>query len=503
MASSIDPTKPVYGTPTTASVRANFLAAKTEIEELQVSASDNGFKLTADDTAGLGAAQGGLLDGRIALDTDKWVLVRDTESTPPGTPFWGELGQRNTVIGDTASRPAFGSITDGDFVNLYYNTDTSKLQLDDGSSWIDIGPGSGGPGGGPTLTEELVTLFYPSDTSQNPVLVTHPAVPLTGAGSGRIRFSGIQNVAQPTTVENPYFDEAEDVRGAITQWHKNSGASGHFNAAVNSKISEGCSVSLNTVGFSIATLIPPGTADDSVVLESVPADSTPTVNYIRSQGYSGSRVYSWSYYDGALYHYAMPSVMSYVRETSDNTIDAADAAAMGFFKGVHSFVYSTGAVARGAVTVNGTDWIVFNGTDWSTVIDLADLETDGMVLVTDGSWHSWQTTTAGGPADLALDDGTASPPEGWGTLRTLIQAQGAGLHFRVAVGGRATSGSGHTIYNEVQWALPDKIQPFAIGVAHGGSPPWTVTRLTETLAEFTCPPGSSDPIRNVHCQVWT
>jgi hypothetical protein len=35
MTSSIDPTKPVSGTPTTASVRANFAAAKSEIEALQ------------------------------------------------------------------------------------------------------------------------------------------------------------------------------------------------------------------------------------------------------------------------------------------------------------------------------------------------------------------------------------------------------------------------------------------------------------------------------------
>lgn len=35
MTSLIDPTKPVAGTPTTASVRANFAAAKTEIEALQ------------------------------------------------------------------------------------------------------------------------------------------------------------------------------------------------------------------------------------------------------------------------------------------------------------------------------------------------------------------------------------------------------------------------------------------------------------------------------------
>ncbi|MGL4230126.1 MAG: hypothetical protein ACRCWJ_02060, partial [Casimicrobium sp.] len=37
MPSAIDPTKPITGNPTTASVRDNFAAAKSEIEALQAS----------------------------------------------------------------------------------------------------------------------------------------------------------------------------------------------------------------------------------------------------------------------------------------------------------------------------------------------------------------------------------------------------------------------------------------------------------------------------------
>ena len=40
MASQIDPQYPVYGTPTTVSVRNNFVAAKAEIEELQAGKLD-------------------------------------------------------------------------------------------------------------------------------------------------------------------------------------------------------------------------------------------------------------------------------------------------------------------------------------------------------------------------------------------------------------------------------------------------------------------------------
>ena len=40
MTSAIDPSKPTTGTATTESVRANFLAAKTEIEELQAAVAN-------------------------------------------------------------------------------------------------------------------------------------------------------------------------------------------------------------------------------------------------------------------------------------------------------------------------------------------------------------------------------------------------------------------------------------------------------------------------------
>lgn len=57
MTSSIDATKPVTGTPTTASVRANFQAAKDEIEALQ----------TANVTAGNGLTGGGEVGPGVEL----------------------------------------------------------------------------------------------------------------------------------------------------------------------------------------------------------------------------------------------------------------------------------------------------------------------------------------------------------------------------------------------------------------------------------------------------
>lgn len=58
--SNIDPTKPVYGSPTTESVRTNFLIAKEEITALENVTSNGPFlPLT-----------GGVMDGIITLKAD-------------------------------------------------------------------------------------------------------------------------------------------------------------------------------------------------------------------------------------------------------------------------------------------------------------------------------------------------------------------------------------------------------------------------------------------------
>lgn len=76
MASSIDATKPVSGTPTTASVRANFSAAKSEIEALQANTVSAGAGLTgggainANPTVNVGAGTGITVNADdVALDT--------------------------------------------------------------------------------------------------------------------------------------------------------------------------------------------------------------------------------------------------------------------------------------------------------------------------------------------------------------------------------------------------------------------------------------------------
>lgn len=56
MTSAIDATKPVFGSPTTASVRANFAAAKDEIEELQARARFMGFADYNDYATGIAPA---------------------------------------------------------------------------------------------------------------------------------------------------------------------------------------------------------------------------------------------------------------------------------------------------------------------------------------------------------------------------------------------------------------------------------------------------------------
>lgn len=54
MASTIDPTKPTTGSPTTASVRENFAHAKTEIEELQAAVGIGGAGIEYEEPPGGG-----------------------------------------------------------------------------------------------------------------------------------------------------------------------------------------------------------------------------------------------------------------------------------------------------------------------------------------------------------------------------------------------------------------------------------------------------------------
>jgi len=77
MTSAIDPTTPVYGNPTTESVRDNFAAAKAEIEDLQDVDVDLDARVTALEGGGGGGGGGGMAQQVIYSTGALW-----TGSTP-------------------------------------------------------------------------------------------------------------------------------------------------------------------------------------------------------------------------------------------------------------------------------------------------------------------------------------------------------------------------------------------------------------------------------------
>ena len=568
MASGIVPAFPIPGTPTTSTVRANFLSARDEIGALQASLSTNGFHLTAADTAGLGTAQGGVQDGRIAFDTDKVVLVRDTLAGGMLPAYWLDLAQRTIPYGTTGARPPAGSITDGSFAEFYWNTTTSKFQLDNGAVWVDIGPGGGG---GPVLTENIVTSFTIGDNS-----VTHPAIPLTGAGSGAIRFSVLANVDGTAHAGQPNFDTVENLQGAALNWISDSGAGGHFDGAPDARVSAYCWITIGGFSYTIMALTPPGTGFNEVTLDASVSDGTvdfiqgvysygawienttdpggtqfavfPTVEYATEStaniispvevatmailmgircytafnvvekftGFGGAGTFNqgnWIYV-GANWGAATKTgeILKVVGTTTDPVIwyrlltgaDFADLDAVVEWDGASDGATCTAGtpdiagLSRMALSLDGAvTWIAFNGSAWVTT-SLANLENEGMEVP--AGYGSGSLRDVNG-ATIPADDGTGSPPAGWGTLRLAMAAAGVGLDFRMAGGVRAPSVDNNgTIYNVYfDWGETDLTCPMTIGLVNQD---FMVERTSTTSAKFTRTMGTNS-IRQVHFQVWT
>ena len=99
MASSIDATKPISGNPTTASVRSNFSAAKTEIETLQ------GITVTA----ASGLTGGGTLSASFSLNVGAGTGITVNADDVAFDTTWGDARylQGNQTI--TLSGDATGS----------------------------------------------------------------------------------------------------------------------------------------------------------------------------------------------------------------------------------------------------------------------------------------------------------------------------------------------------------------------------------------------------------
>jgi hypothetical protein len=452
---------------------------KDEIEALQVSTDPDGYKVTSAATTALGSALGGSADGRIAYDTTKNIVVRDADNS--GSPIWRDLALSRIRKGSTGSRPVAGLVSGS--ANLYYNTDTSTFQLDTGGVWVDIGPG-GGSGGDGTLTEDIVS----SMTSGSTHSVTHPSVPLTGAGSGEIRFSVLATKLGSST-ESFYVFPGESIQNLNTGgagWVQDSGVYGHFSAAVDPNVVVGVTVNVAGTAYTIASITGGGTAPSSVELDS--AAATGAISYIRaSTGTPYDNYLYISYYwdGGAIIKYAATPTMTYARNNDISPTTPWEN--LGKFKGISGSV--SGGVYRAAFSLDGgSTWISFDGSAWVT-ITLANLEAAGLQFSTGYAKDSLGIS-------LPVDDGTSSPAEGWGTLRTAIEAAGAGLNLCVAIGIRTptlSTPAGITSLT-IDWAEKDTVHPHTLSE-------FIVSRTAATTALFSC--NTSSARSDVHCQVWT
>jgi len=470
--SSINPLHPTSGLSYTQQERDNFQAAKDEIEALQVSTDPDGFKLAAFSTPSLGTAMGATATGRIAYDLDKAIIVRDNT-------FWVELGQRRPLRGSVAIRPAFGSLQDpSNFVNLFYSTTSLKLQLDTGASWVDVGPGSGG--GGETLTEVVV----PTMNFGNTQSVTHASVPLT---NGSIKFSALATIPGASHSAGVFPNTFENIHNGVATWVQDAGTFGHFSVAPGVNVTTNDLIDIGGTIYGMVISTPPGTNPSSVTLTASLASSAINAIYaVRSLGaeirpasvsgvYAICPVVSWGY-------------------TGTNVLSSGQVALMYTLQGMSGALYGTG-ITRAAFSLDAAvTWLTYNGIAW-VAVDPANLEADG--LQCDGGVVKDNTGVA-----IPVDDGSPGAT-GWGELRLLMQAAGAGLQFRVMLGIRSAFNVETEFYNVyINWEDEPSYQALSIGVGgFGGGYDMQVTRDSDTQATFYYS-GSSPTINDAHCQVW-
>jgi hypothetical protein len=160
MTSAIDITKPVYGSPTTDSVRTNFTTAASEITALQTKTNSAPFLptsggtmtgpvvLAADPSANLQAATKQYVDtlafggaGTSIPDAPKdgWFYGRGGAPTPAGPNDWSSNPVVTGVrVGITATTPLFSLRTDATY--NYYGLDiaTNSLRYNRASSTLDF-----------------------------------------------------------------------------------------------------------------------------------------------------------------------------------------------------------------------------------------------------------------------------------------------------------------------------------------------------------------------------
>ena len=284
---------------------------------------------------------------------------------------------------------------------------------------------------------------------------------------------------------------------------------GHFsvNPGVNVVLYTYLWITYPTVAWGIVYKNGAGTLPNSVGLTGDQA-STP-IQWIEGafQWYSVHlfpRFFADLYTGGATKYVSTPDV---IWGYDTGLVTSGDMVNMGSVQGLRAYLAGTPGTGRAAVSVDGgANWLAFdNATQTWITIALSALETSGMHMGT--AFPSVYVLDNAGVV-IPADDSSASPPEGWGTLRTAMIAEGAGLDFSVAVGLRTNGNvlaSIEGIYFD--WRYPDVTRPHSIGVHTGmgggyATADFTLTRDDTTHATFYRS-GFGAALEKVHLQVWT
>lgn len=333
-----------------------------------------------------------------------------------------------------------------------------------------------GSGVGSTLTEATAASLGVGQS----LVVTHPAVPLSGEGAGAIWFaalglvSGSSGSAAPSGTSG-WISQDLNVNGA--SWVKDSGSLGHFTVDPGPDVGLDCRVHGDLYAHIVAYGEDPTAASSVQLSEELASGPVSEIvslygedGWVKQTGYSG--------YPSNGFHYCLSLEI------------LSDASAIGMLTGFGGQIATGGANGRAAVSLDsGGHWLAFDGSSWAE-IDLEELATAGMVLPTDlgETWHD--------SLDVAL------PLQAWASLLELMQAEPA-LSVRWACGFDQTGVYNNVYSLQAQWSEVSTIRPLAL--FRGSGVGFLIKRLsaTRTAFQYSGPGYGLETYSDFRCQVRT
>lgn len=348
--------------------------------------------------------------------------------------------------------------------------------------------GGGGPGG-PVCTEVVVGTLTTGDL---PIEMNHPAVPLTGPGSGGIMWTATASYPGTEHISAGGVDwPAEDLNVNGATWENDGVGIGHF--SVNPGPKCGIGMALDDPSSNAITTNWPAdpTVEGSVTLTQ---DYATTLVPVTLRAIYGN----WQWGDSiscgimvAATH--LNNAVTYV--TSPLLLNSDDLATVGVAPLMWGLSGPTIAV-RGAVSVNGgATWISWDGVEW---LDASgNPMTDGLRIPTEGYQAApW------------LDcDGNAIESDGQAALRALMDAEGVALDFRARVYIQPLAVQEGITGIQAKWTEASTKRPLVCGraVNQMGGPPELIVAQVDPTTSSIIPPTEGMPVtyEDVVVTVWT